>query len=167
VIALRRLDVSLDPARHVQLTGKGRKQRVVPLWKSTAQRLRAWMVEIGQDPQAPLLPDRGGRPLSRSGIEKRLRGAVTEAGTRCSSLRGKRVSPHTFRHTTAMHLLQSGVDITVIAMWLGHESLETTHQYVEANLAMKDEALSKLEEIPIQKVRYRASEKLLQFLENL
>ena len=125
------------------------------------------MGRIGQDPQASLFSNRGGRPLSRSGVEKRLRVAVAEAATRCPSLRGKRVSPHTFRHTTAMHLLQSGVDITVIAMWLGHESLETTHQYVEANLAMKDEALSKLEEIPIQKVRYRASDKLLQFLEDL
>jgi site-specific recombinase XerD len=167
VIGLRRLDVSLDPARHVRLTGKGRKQRVVPLWQSTARCLRAWMGRIGQDPQASLFPDRGGRPLSRSGVEKRLRGAVAAAATRCPSLRGKRVSPHTFRHTTAMHLLQSGVDITVIAMWLGHERLETTHQYVEANLAMKDQALSKLEEIPIQKVRYRASDKLLQFLEDL
>jgi site-specific recombinase XerD len=167
VIALRRLDVSLEPARHVQLTGKGRKQRVVPLWQSTAQRLRVWMTQLDEDPQTPLFPDRRGRPLSRSGVEKRLRRAVAEAAAGCPSLQGKRVSPHTFRHTTAMHLLQSGVDITVIAMWLGHESLETTHQYVEANLAMKDEALSKLEEMPIQKVRYRASEKLLQFLEDL
>jgi len=167
VIGLRRLDVSLGATLHVQITGKGRKQRVVPLWQSTAQRLREWVVQIDPDPHTPLFPDRGGRCLSRSGVEKRLHDAVTEAATRCPSLRGKRVSPHTFRHTTAMHLLQSGVDITVIAMWLGHEGLQTTHQYVEANLAMKDEALSKLEEIPIQKVRYRASDKLLQFLEDL
>jgi integrase/recombinase XerD len=167
VIALRRLDVSLDAPLHVRVTGKGRKQRVVPLWQSTARRLREWVVQIGQDPTAPLFPERGGRPLSRSGVEKRLRGAVSGAATRCPSLRGKRVSPHTFRHTTAMHLLQSGVDITVIALWLGHEGLETTHQYVEANLAMKEEALSKLEEIPVQKIRYRASDKLLQFLEEL
>jgi site-specific recombinase XerD len=166
-IGLRRLDVSLDATLHVQITGKGRKQRVVPLWQSTAQRLREWVVQIAPDPRTPLFPDRGGRPLSRSGVEKRLRGAVAAAASQCPSLRGKRVSPHTFRHTTAMHLLQSGVDITVIAMWLGHEGLQTTHQYVEANLAMKDEALSKLEEISIQKVRYRASDKLLQFLEDL
>lgn len=166
-IGLRRLDVSLDATLHVQIIGKGRKQRVVPLWQSTAQRLREWVVQIDPDPRTPLFPDRGGRSLSRSGVEKRLRGAVAEAARQCPSLRGKRVSPHTFRHTTAMHLLQSGVDITVIAMWLGHEGLQTTHQYVEANLAMKDEALSKLDEIPIQKVRYRASDKLLQFLEDL
>jgi site-specific recombinase XerD len=86
---------------------------------------------------------------------------------RCPTLQGKRVSPHTHRHTTAMHLLQSGVDITVIALWLGHESTETTHQYVEANLAMKEEALSKLEEIPTPKLRFRANDKLLQFLDDL
>lgn len=166
-IALRRVDVSLESTLHVRITGKGRKQRVVPLWQSTAQSLREWMVQIGQELNAPLLPDRGGRPLSRSGVEKRLRGAVRVAATRCSTLQGKRVSPHTFRHTTAMHLLQSGVDITVIAMWLGHEGLETTHQYIEASLAMKDEALSKLEGIPVEKVRYQASDKLLQFLESL
>lgn len=166
-IGLRRLDVSLEASLHVQITGKGRKQRVVPLWQSTAQRLREWVVQIDPDPQTPLFPDRGGRSLSRSGVEKRLHDAVTEAAKGCPSLRAKRVSPHTFRHTTAMHLLQSGVDITVIAMWFGHEGLQTTHQYVEANLAMKDEALSKLEEIPVQKVRYRASDKLLQFLEDL
>ena len=89
------------------------------------------------------------------------------ATDRCPSLRGKRVSPHTLRHTTAMHLLQSGVDITVIALWLGHESTGTTHQYVEANLAMKDEALSKLAGIPTENVRFQAKGDLLSFLESL
>jgi site-specific recombinase XerD len=125
------------------------------------------MARIGAAPEACLLPNRDGRPLSRSGVEKRLRGAVGAAAGRCPALQGRRISPHTFRHTTALHLLQSGVDISVIALWLGHESPETTHQYIEANLAMKDEALSKLEEIPTQEVRYRAPDKLLQFLENL
>jgi site-specific recombinase XerD len=127
-LGLRRLDVSLDSTLHVRITGKGRKQRVVPLWRSTARCLREWLVQIDQDPNAPLFPDRGGRSLSRSGVAKRLRGAVSAAAAHCPSLRGKGVSPHTFRHTTAMHLLQSGVDITVIAMWLGHEGLQTTHQ---------------------------------------
>lgn len=166
-LALRRADVSLSSSRHVQITGKGRKQRMVPLWKSTAQRLREWIARINQDPQTLLFPNRDGRPLSRSGAEKRLKTAVATAIGECPTLRSKRVSPHTFRHTTAMHLLQSGVDITVVAMWLGHEGLQTTHQYIEANMAMKDEALSKLTEIPIRKVRYRVSDKLLQFLEDL
>jgi integrase/recombinase XerD len=167
VISLRRADVSLEPSRHVRVTGKGRKQRVIPLWESTAKRLREWMARTSQDPMASLFPNRGGQPLSRSGVEKRLREAVRVAAGRCPALKNKQISPHTFRHTTAMHLLQSRVDISVIALWLGHESPETTHQYVEANLAMKDEALSKLEEIPTPKVRYRASDKLLDFLEGL
>ncbi len=166
-ISLRRVDVSLDASRSVRITGKGRKQRVVPLWTSTADCLREWMARVGSDPEATLFPNRDGRALSRSGVERRLHTAVGVAAKRCPSLQGKSISPHTFRHTTAMHLLQSGVDITVIALWLGHESLETTHQYIEADLAMKERAFSKLEELPIDKIRYRASDKLLQFLEDL
>jgi site-specific recombinase XerD len=166
-VAVRRADVQLNAARAIQLTGKGRKHRVVPLWKSTAEQLCAWMTQTDAAPGAPLFPNRQGRPLSRSGVEKRLRKAARTAADRCPTLRGKRLSPHTFRHTTAMHLLQAGVDITVIALWLGHESTETTHQYVEANLAMKDRALSKVEEIPVKRVRYRPGEKLLQFLDDL
>lgn len=166
-VAARRADVRLDAERCIQLTGKGRKHRVVPLWKSTADQLHSWMTQIDKAPDAPLFPNRRGRPMSRSGVEKRLRKAARAAADCCPTLRGKRLSPHTFRHTTAMHLLQAGVDITVIALWLGHESTETTHQYVEANLAMKDRALSKVEEIPLKQVRYRPGEKLLQFLDDL
>jgi site-specific recombinase XerD len=167
IVSVRRADVELDSSPSVRLTGKGRKQRVVPLWKSTAKRLREWMTQIGVAPDAPVFPNRDGRPLSRSGVEKRLHKAVRTASNQCATLRTKRLSPHTFRHTTAMHLLQAGVDITVIALWLGHESIETTHQYVEANLAMKDRALSKVEEIPVKRIRYRPNEKLLQFLDDL
>jgi integrase/recombinase XerD len=166
-ITLRRVDVSLDGSRSVQLTGKGRKQRTVPLWKNTVDRLRDWMALLSPAQETLLFTNRGGGQLSRSGVEKRLVEAIQVATADCPTLQGKRISPHTLRHTTAMHLLQSGVDITVIALWLGHESTETTHQYVEANLAMKEEALSKLEEIPTPKIRFRASDKLLQFLEDL
>ena len=166
-IAIRRPDVSLDGVRSVRLLGKGRKQRTVPLWKSTAEQLRGWEARIGPEPNGYLFPNRRGEPLSRSGVGKRLRDAVTGAAGRCPSLRGKAVSPHTLRHTTAMHLLQAGVDITVIALWLGHESTGTTHHYVEANLAMKDEALARLSEIPTKAVRFRPKDDLLQFLEGL
>ena len=166
-IAIRRSDISPDGVRSVRLSGKGRKQRVVPLWKSTTEQLRGWEARIGPDPNGYLFPNRRGGPLSRSGVEKRLRAAVAAAAERCPGLRGKKVSPHTLRHTTAMHLLQSGVDITVIALWLGHESTVTTHHYVEANLAMKDEALAKLSEIPTKDVRFRAKDDLLRFLEDL
>jgi integrase len=164
---MRKCDVSLGSSRNVQITGKGRKQRMIPLWKDTAKRLREWMARIGQDPQAWLFPNRDGQPISRSGVEKRLRKAVTIAASQCPTLRGKRVSPHTFRHTTAMHLLQSEGNIATVAMWLGHEGIETTHQYVEANMAMKEDALAKLAEIPTRKLRFRTTDRLLSFLETL
>ena len=165
--ALRRVHVRLDSSRSVQLTGKGRKQRVVPLRKSTAKRLREWMTQIDASPDTPLFPNREGRPLTRSSVEKRLRKAVHTATARCSTLRAKRVSPHVFRHTTAMHMLQAEVDITVIALWLGHESIETTHVYVEASLTMKEQALSKVEGLPVKRLRYRPTDKLLDFLDGL
>ncbi len=167
IVALRRSDIRLDASRSVQLTGKGRKQRVVPLWNSTAKQLCEWVKELDSAPETHVFPNRDGRPLSRSGVEQRLRQAVLLAAASCATLRTKRPSPHTFRHTTAMHLLQAGVNITVIALWLGHESTETTHQYVEADLAMKDRALSKLEEIPTHRLRYRPDDKLLRFLNDL
>jgi len=166
-IAIRRPDVSLDGVRSVRLLGKGRKQRTVPLWKGTAEQLRDWESQLGPEPNGHLFPNRGGGPLSRSGVEKRLWDAVAAAAERCPSLRGKKVSPHTMRHTTAMHLLQSGVDLTVIALWLGHESTGTTHHYVEANLTMKDAALARLSEIPTEAVRFQAKDDLLRFLEGL
>lgn len=166
-IAIRRSDVSLDGVRSVRLLGKGRKQRTVPLWKSTAEQLRGWGARIGLEPNGYLFPNQRGASLSRSGVEKRLREAVAAAAQPCPSLRGKKVSPHTMRHTTAMHLLQSGVDLTVIALWLGHESTGTTHHYVEANLAMKETALARLSEIPTAAVRFCAKNDLLRFLDGL
>ena len=134
-------DVLLDRASSLLLHGKGRKERVVPLWKSTAAQLRRWLPRIDGAPDAPAFPNRAGKPLSRSGVEHQLRVACRKAAERHPSLATRRISPHTLRHTTAMHLLQSGVDITVIALWLGHENTATTHQYVEADLAMKEAAL--------------------------
>lgn len=166
-IAWRRADLSLEPSRSIQIRGKGRKHREVPLWKETARELKDWLQEIREGPEASLLPNRHGRPLSRSGVEDRLHEAVVLATERCPMLRGKVISPHTLRHTTAMHLLQSGVGITVVALWLGHESPETTHQYVEADLAMKERVLGNLEELPGRRGRYRVKDDLLQFLEGL
>jgi len=166
-IGLRRADVTLAPSQTVRINGKGRKQRVIPLWRTTADCLRKWFSRIGQGPDSPLFPNARGGPLSRSGVEDRLRQAVHDAAAKCSTLKGRRISPHTLRHTTAMHLLQSGVDLTVIAIWLGHESTETTHLYVEANLAMKEKALSRIEEMPSPPLRFRAEDALLRFLEEL
>lgn len=168
VIRLRIADVLLDRAFALHLHGKGRKERVVPLWKTTAAQLRAWFAHIDHSPDGPVFPNRAGKPLSRSGVEHRLRVAIRAASERCPSLVGRRISPHTLRHTTAMHLLQSGVDITVIALWLGHEDTATTHLYVEADLAMKEAALRRVEEPgSARPVRFKAPDRLLAFLEAL
>ena len=164
---LRISDLLLDRQLAVQLKGKGRKQRVVPLWKRTAKQLRAWLPQIEQSPHAPVFPNRAGKPITRSGIEHRLSLAVTTASKRCPSLAARRISPHTLRHTTAMHLLQSGVDISVIALWLGHEDTATTHIYLEADLAMKQAALKRLHEPALRPLTYKAPDRLLMFLEAL
>ena len=167
IIGLRVNDVDLDRGAAVHIRGKGRKQRVTPLWRGTARLLREWLVRQHGEGDAPVFPNRAGQALSRSGVEQRLRVAVAVAQKRCPSLRGLSVSPHTLRHTTAMHLLQSGVDLTVIALWLGHESPETTHHYIEADLTMKERALASLQEPRGRILRYSASYRLLAFLDGL
>lgn len=167
VTRVRNADLLLDRASALLLHGKGRKERIVPLWKSTAKQLRAWLAHIDPDPDAPVFPNRSGRPLSRSGVADRLRAAAKRASHSCPSLNRRSISPHTLRHTTAMHLLQSGIDLTVISMWLGHEDITTTHKYVEADLAMKEAALARIDEPEGQPVRYKAPDQLLTFLETL
>jgi site-specific recombinase XerD len=165
--ALKVDDVSLNRSVSVRIHGKGRKERIIPLWKDTAKRLKIWKKEIDTDGQSPLLPNASGGFLTRSGVEYRLKRAVAHAVMQCGSLQEKAVSPHTIRHTTAMHLLQAGVDITLIALWLGHESTVTTHMYVEADLAMKERALNRLDKPKSGRSRYRPSDSLLKFLERL
>jgi integrase/recombinase XerD len=168
VIGVKLADVVLDPAACVHLHGKGRKQRSVPLWRSTVRLIRAWLrlnPELG--PASALLPNRGGQAMTRSNVTQRLALAVQAAARSMPSLAGRAISPHTLRHSTAMHLLQSGVDISVIALWLGHESPTTTHQYVEADLAMKEKALSRLQDPNIAAGRFRADDSLLDFLKTL
>ncbi len=164
---LRIADVLLDRAAALHLHGKGRKERVVPLWKPTAAQLRAWLERIDRSPSAPVFPNRAGNRLSRSGVEQRLQAAIRKASQRCPSLAARPISPHTLRHTTAMHLLQSGLDVTVIALWLGHEDPGTTHHYVEADLAMKEAALQRLDPPAGRPARFKAGDRLLAFLESL
>jgi integrase/recombinase XerD len=161
-------DVLLDRQTAVLLHGKGRKERAIPLWNSTASELRGWLRRIDNDPAAPVFPNRAGKPLARSGVRDRLDRAVSIAAQRCPTLQGRRVSPHTLRHTCAMHLLQSGVDLAVIALWLGHADPATTHQYLEADLATKEAALQRMtppDQPPA--TRYQAGDKLLAFLDGL
>jgi len=161
-------DVVLDGAACVHLHGKGRKQRAVPLWRSTVKEIRAW---LKLNPQlvatSPLLPNRNGGAMTRSNVTQRLTLAVHLATRINPELAKRHISPHLIRHSTAMHLLQSGVDISVIALWLGHESPTTTHHYVEADLAMKERALARLHEPDAKIRRYRAPDSLLEFLTTL
>lgn len=163
-VGLRRGDLTDPSARSLRIRGK---ERVVPLWKQTAKALAHWSEQFDDKPDVPLFPNARGQPLSRSGFEDRLALAVGTAVGKCESLKGKSVTPHTIRHTTAMHLLQSGVDVTVIALWLGHESPETTHQYVEADLKMKEEVLAKAQGLSPEPIAYRPKGKLLAFLDSL
>ena len=169
IIGVKVGDVVLDAsAACVHLHGKGRKQRSVPLWRSTVKSLRAWLhVNPEFESTSPLLPNRDGEAMTRSNVAKRLLLAVKSAAAQHPRLTQKRVSPHTIRHTTAMHLLQAGVDISVIALWLGHESPVTTHHYVEADLTMKERALAKLHEPDAKIQRYRAPDSLIAFLKTL
>jgi integrase len=149
IIALRREQVRLEAAdTHVELLGKGRKERVVPLWADTAKVLRAWFRELGNDGNGVAFPGVRGTGLSRDGVDHLLRRAVATAVAACPSLGSKKVSPHVLRHSTAMHLFQAGVDMAVIALWLGHESLETTHVYVEADLATKSKRSQNVRYLP-------------------
>ena len=168
IVAVTVADVVLDSAACIHLHGKGRKQRAVPLWRSSVQEIRAWLranPQLGAN--SALLPNRDGHPMTRSNVTKRLALAVQSASKLNSDLAKRHISPHTVRHTTAAHLLQSGVDISVIALWLGHESPTTTHMYVEADLAMKERALEKLQEPDSQTPRYQAPDTLLKFLKAL
>jgi site-specific recombinase XerD len=167
IIAVRRMDLEREHGRALHLHGKGRKERVVPLWKRTSRLLRDWLPRIGPEPQQPLFPNRYHQPMTRSGVASRLREATHAAAESCHSLNDKCVSPHMVRHTTAMHLLQAGVDITVIALWLGHESVVTTHQYLEADLKMKEHALAALQPPTVATARFKPSKGLLAFLDGL
>lgn len=167
LIGLRVRDVLLDRQTAVHLHGKSRKQRAIPLWKNTAAELRAWLDKISPAPEAPVFPNRAGAPLTRSGVRDRLNRAVAVAQQRCPSLHGRHVSPHTLRHSTAMHLLESGTDLSVIALWLGHSSPAVTHQYLEADVAAKEAVLRRLTDPSPAPARFHPGDRLLAFLQDL
>jgi integrase/recombinase XerD len=154
-------------SEHLRCHGKGRKERCTPLCKEAAAVLRGWLRERGGKPSDPVFPSARGLHLSIAGIEYVVRKHVTVARKRCASLKRKRVSPHCLRHTLAMDLPQSGVDRSVIALWLGHESPETTQIYLDADLALKERALSRTAPFRTRPGRYRPDDRLLEFLKNL
>lgn len=168
IIDVRVDDVVLGPASSVHLRGKGRKQRSLPLWRTTAKAIRDWLhSNPGLQAGAPLLPRRDGKPMTRANVAQRLKLAVGAATAKYPDLAKMSVSPHIVRHSTAMNLLQSGADLCEIALWLGHESPSTTHMYVEADLAMKERALARLKPPEVGPARYRPPKALMQFLQSL
>ena len=167
LIALIPADIQPGTGAHVTTLGKGRKRRITPLTKETVAVLSAWISELGGTDTTPLFPARTGRPLTRDALARRLTKYSAQAAERCPSLGEKNVTPHVLRHTAAMRLLHAGIDISVIALWLGHEQIETTHKYLHADLAIKEQALAKTKPLDSKPGRYRPPDSLLDFLEGL
>ena len=167
LIGLRNQDVILGTGAHVRCEGKGRKHRCTPLRKDTVVMVEAWQRERRGLPEDPLFPSFRGGPLSRDAVERLVAKHTASAQPRCPSLKRKKITPHVLRHTAAMELLQHGVDRSVIALWLGHESVETTQMYLHADLRLKEQALSRTTPVGIKPGRYRPDDGLLAFLEAL
>jgi integrase/recombinase XerD len=167
LLGLTRADAQLGSGAHVRTVGKGRKERVAPLTKQTVAVLRAWLRETADHPGSPLFPSRDGGTLTRDAVERRLAQHVKTAQHGCVSLRSKRVTMHTMRHTAAMNLLTAGVDTSTIALWLGHEQERTTHIYLHADLELKQRTLDRITPPEGRVGRYRAPDTLLAFLEDL
>lgn len=164
---LERQDVSFDTGAHVHCIGKGRKERCTPLTQQAVRVLRDWMREPRRPQTETLFPNARGGRLSTDGVQYLLDKHTAVARQVCPSLQHKRVTPHVLRHAAAMELLQAGVDRAVIALWLGHESVETTQIYLDADLAMKEEVLAKTTPVTVTPGRFRADDQLLAFLASL
>ena len=168
LIGLSRESIHLGAGAHVRCVGKGRKERCTPLTKYAQIALQAWVNEPVRHDASALFPTLYGGQLSADGVQSLLAKHLGVASKACPSLASKRVSPHVLRHSAAMELLQAGVDCSVIALWLGHESMETTQTYLHAHLALKEAALAKLEPYKQHKrLRFRPEDQLLAFLEAL
>ena len=167
ISGLKVSDVVLDACAAVRIRGKGRKERSVPLWRTTVTEIRRWLARTQAGPDQPLFPGWSGTRMSRPAVTARLQLAVQNAVKVCPQLAQREVSPHIIRHSTAMHMLQAGVDITLIALWLGHENPATTHMYVEADLTMKQRALNAVQPPHTKQTRYQPTDRVLHFLETL
>ena len=160
-------DIHLGSGAHVSCIGKGRKQRITPLTTATTAVLRVWLTERAGQPDDPLFPTSRGRRLSRDAVEHRLAKHQANAAHNCRSLTEKRITPHVLRHTAAMRLLHAGIDTSVIALWLGHENVETTQIYLHADLTLKEQALARTTPPDSKPGRYHPPDTTLAYLENL
>jgi site-specific recombinase XerD len=164
---LRRRDIELGRGPHVRCLGKGRKERCTPFTPQTVDLLKAWLKEPVRGDCDLLFPTIHGGHMSADAVQYLVAKHATAARMQCPTLKDKRVTPHVMRHTAAMELLQSGVESTVIALWLGHESIKTTQIYLDADLALKEAALARMTPIDVIPGRFRPADALLQFLKNL
>jgi integrase/recombinase XerD len=160
-------DIHLGTGAHATTTGKGRKQRITPLTKDTVAVLTVWRAERHGQPTEPLFPTSTGQPLTRKALARRIAKHADHAANHCQSLPEKTITPHALRHTAAMRLLHAGIDTNVIALWLGHEQVETTQIYLHADLALKERALAKTKPLDSKPGRYRPPDTLLDFLDGL
>lgn len=167
ITALRAADLVFRAAAHVRCHGKGRKERCTPLTRQTVAVMRAWLAENHATPDAFVFPSPRNAPLSRDAIERIVSKHANTAARQCSTLTRKHVTPHVLRHSTAVGLLEAGVDRAVIALWLGHEGVETTQMYLDADLAMKERALARTAPPRVGPARFRPRDSLLAFLESL
>jgi len=167
LIHLKCNDISLGPSPHIRCRGKRRKQRATPLTSQTVAVLRNWLKHRDGTPAEPLFPSRRGGTLSRDAVERLVKKHAATACTTCPTLINKNVYPHVLRHTTAVQLLEAGVDCSVIALWLGHESVETTQIYLDADLAIKERVLEKTALPNTKPGRFRPSDSVLAFLDAL
>ena len=167
LLALACADVHLGTGAHVSCLGKGRRQRITPLTRSTVAVLRSWLAERNGAPSDPLFPTRRGTAMSRDALERRVATHAATAAHTAPALTGKKISPHVLRHTAAMRLLTAGVDSTVIALWLGHQNVATTQIYIHADLTLKEQALAKTTPLDSTPGRYRPPDQLIAFLESL
>ena len=167
LVGLRCGDVAMGRGAHVQVTGKGRKERVTPLSTHSVSVLRAWCKERGGGTDEALFPAVSGGPLGRDAVRKLVVTHAQKAASTCPSLNHKQVGAHTLRHSCAMNLLHAGVDLATIALWLGHEDLRTVQHYLHADLALKERALARIDPPNTKPGRYRPSDPVLAFLESL
>lgn len=167
LVGLRRRDVTFGTGAHITCTGKGRKQRSTPLAVETAKVLRSWMDEVGGQPDDPVFPASHGGSLTRDGLSRIVIRHAATASKSCPSMAQKKVGPHVLRHSCAMQMLTAGVDVAVIALWLGHESIRTTDMYQHADIALKERALARVPQHSASQARYRPPDPLLAFLEAL
>ncbi len=164
---LARGDAHLGHGAYIACHGKGRKDRITPLTPGTVTTLRAWLAERGGEPGDPLFVTSRGGPMSHDALQQRLAVYAANAARTCPTLAGKKITPHVLRHTAAMRLLHAGTDITIIALWLGHESVTTTQIYLQADMALKQQALDRTTPLATPPGRYQPPDELLAFLEAL